>query len=109
MINLNRPKIMEQFEELQKSVNNCSTPKCNNDCSSCDRKVPLLQLMNYVLELERMFIPSIVPHREKFEAKKSELINFSEFNEMVKTSKLKEEGLNARITIDCFFEHHFLK
>lgn len=47
-----RPKLLNEYEQLKKEVNLCSTPKCCNNCSSCKHKVPLLQLMDYINQLE---------------------------------------------------------
>lgn len=47
-----RPKLLSQYEQLKKEVNLCTTPKCSNNCSSCEHKVPLLQLMDYINQLE---------------------------------------------------------
>ena len=51
----------------------------------------------------------ILMNERTFEKIKSKdfikLINLDNFKTEIKEKK----GLNARITIDCFFEHHFLK
>lgn len=47
-----RPKILNKYEDFKKEITNCSTPKCSSDCSSCEPKKSLLELMDYIHQLE---------------------------------------------------------